>query len=178
MWNKYKNINLSFHTPDSDRVHEDGSKVANGGMVDCRVNATEKAPSLICDGDLAFNKPTTTQIFGCTQGGDSTFNIVNSTDKTQSNIVPWLCAAFQRSTLLLPGGNIQPPANITADQYYKANITNHFARIVHQYEQQGMGYAFAYDDTNPGEGLDNASTNAAGVIMTPNPKKLYVTVGI
>lgn len=182
MWNKYKNVDLSFNTQDSDPVHGGGKKVTNGSVVNCRVahGRPKGEPLLTCDGEggqIKFSKPTTTQIFGCTQGDASTFTIANSNDKTQSEIVPRLCAAFHRSTLLLPGGNIQPPANFTADQYYKANITDHFARIVHQYEQEGMGYAFAYDDTNSGEGPDNASTNAAGVIMMSNPEMLFITVG-
>lgn len=92
--------------------------------------------------------------------------------------MPRLCAAFQRSTLLLEGGEQQPNANVSAANYYQVKTTNHYARVIHEHEVEGMGYAFSYDDTNPvGSGLDNATANAAGLIKDSSPDLLYVVIG-
>lgn len=177
VWDKYQSMNLTINTQDSDPTTGEGSPVEVGSMVSCSVSGSV----LSChegSNRYQFAKPTTTQIFGCTQDEGSPFIVDGGVDNTQAEIVPRLCAAFHRSTLLLPGGHIQPPANITADSYYSGKVTNHYARIVHKYQKEGMGYAFAYDDANPtAPGLDNATANAAGVIKEKNPEWMYVTVG-
>lgn len=129
-----------------------------------------------------FTKPTSLQIFGCTQDQDSPFVVSGAVngDLTQAEIVPRLCAALHRGTLLLPGGQVQPGWNLTAREYYtNATGCNHYARVVHEYEEGGMGYAFAYDDANPlwEEGLDDATANAAGSIQEASPMLFYITVG-
>ncbi|RWA06910.1 hypothetical protein EKO27_g8203 [Xylaria grammica] len=71
--------------------------------------------------------------------------------------------------LLLPGGNVQP--SLGAASYYTVSPTSHYSRVVHQYEVNGIGYAFSYDDVNPdGE-------NASGTVAGDNPTLLKVTVG-
>ena len=81
-----------------------------------------------------------------------------------------LCAAFNRGTLLLSGGHIQP--GLGATSYYTVMPSNWYSKFVHQHETDGKGYAFPYDDVNPNVGIDQA-----GVVAGPNPKLLTVTVG-
>lgn len=177
VWDRYRHMNLTMNTQDSNPANDTGFPVGLGSMVNCSVTGDV----LRChEGSVQYQfvKPTTTQIFGCTQDQDSPFLVGGGVDRTQAEIVPRLCAAFHRSTLLLPGGSTQPPVNITADSYYSDNVTNHYARIVHKHQKEGMGYAFAYDDANPsGPGLDNATANAAGLIKSTNPEWFLVTVG-
>ncbi|OAA48806.1 hypothetical protein ISF_09472 [Cordyceps fumosorosea ARSEF 2679] len=80
-----------------------------------------------------------------------------------------ICAALIRSTLLLPDGDVQPgPA---AGEYYKTDPTDHYSRLVHEREMDGRGYAFPYDDVNPG------NENASGTVSSGSPKTLTVYVG-
>lgn len=84
--------------------------------------------------------------------------------------MPRLCAAFNRSTLTVSGGNVQPGVGV--ESYYTANPTNWYSAIVHQHEVDGKGYAFAYDDVNP-----DGDINQSGVVADANPTVLTVTVG-
>ncbi|KUI61844.1 Glucan endo-1,3-beta-glucosidase [Cytospora mali] len=200
VWEHYNKTNLTIYTQDSNSQAtssndlEKGSKVPLGEHVSCRVDDDERLHCYNPTSGKSYNfqKPTTKEIFGCVQDG-KTFQVKsdNTKDWTQPEIVPRLCAAFHRSTLLRDGGNIQPYSNgnnTAADyycnndpnnQYCVDNITNHYARVVHDHEIEGMGYAFAYDDTNPiGKGLTNASANAAGLISDPNPASITITVGL
>lgn len=198
VWDHYNKTNLTIYTQDSNPQATNvsgphkGNKTALGEYVTCRVDDTEmlNCYNPTSGKSYAFLKPTTKEIFGCIQDGN-TFQVFfdGTSDWIQPEIVPRLCAAFHRSTLLRPGGDSQPYLNgtNTADDYYcqnddmnlycTNNITNHYARIVHEYEVEGMGYAFAYDDTNPiADDLDNASANAAGVISDPSPALILITV--
>ncbi|KAL1854395.1 hypothetical protein Daus18300_011494 [Diaporthe australafricana] len=187
VWEKYKDNDLTINTQYRDNI-----KVANGREVVCNVNSEDQL--LHCSSkDISsseqetfkFRKPTTFEIMGCIQssptqtpnGTDpgSPFTVKDSINKTQALIVPRLCAAFTRSTLLLEGGNVFPNENITADLYYGGNTTNHYSRIVHARLVDGIGYSFAYDDTNP-SGSDNRTTNAGGVIQDPDPTLMLVRV--
>lgn len=199
VWERYNKMNLTIQTQDSNSQAtnandaDKGIKSSPGNQVSCRVGDDKilHCYNPASGKSYVFPKPTTKEIFGCTQDGN-TFQVMpdNTADWTQAEIVPRLCAAFHRSTLLRDGGNIQPYVNgtNTAEDYYCNNdatnqsciggTTNHYARIVHEYETEGMGYAFAYDDTNPiAEGLNNASANAAGLISDPNPASVVITVG-
>lgn len=194
VWDRYRRANLTMNTQDSDPADGTGRPVALGSAVSCSVGSGDDDDVLICSHEgpgpggssasaqpyYRFAKPTSAQIFGCTQDQDSPFLVAGGgVDRTQAEIVPRLCAAFQRSTLLLPGGDVQPPVDVTAaSYYYTGNVTNHYARLVHEHQGEGMGYAFAYDDANPsGPGLDNATANAAGLIKSTDPECLEVTVG-
>ncbi|KAF3761249.1 family 64 glycoside hydrolase [Cryphonectria parasitica EP155] len=179
VWETFTTVDLRIDTQDSSSSDPDGLSVENSTVVTCNISADEQ---LVCrrgNNDYIFGKPTTVQVFGCTQELGSPFHVNGSNiDRTQAEIVPRLCAAFQRSTLLIFHGQLQPNANVTAEQYYKVKHTNHYARLVHENQYGGMGYAFPYDDTNPtGSDLDNATANAAGVIRDSNPKLLYLVVG-
>ncbi|PTB41683.1 uncharacterized protein TrAFT101_009710 [Trichoderma asperellum] len=151
VWNQYTNNPLTINTQSS-------------GNVNCQVSGG----TLNCSGDnRGYAKPSAADIWGCNsgpfaiQGGDNAIHVA---------VVPRLCAAFVRSTLLIAGGNIQP--GVSASQYYTVSPTNHYSRLVHQYEVDGRGYAFPYDDVNP-----DGNENASGVLSSGSPDTLTVSVG-
>ncbi|MDI1493308.1 MAG: hypothetical protein OHK93_005096 [Ramalina farinacea] len=114
---------------------------------------------------LTFAKPSTADIFSCSTGP---FAASSSIEK--GALVARLAAAFNRSTLLLGGGEI--PGGAGEEGYYGAPVTNHYARIVHSVEVGGRGYAFPFDDVTPTGGQDQS-----GAVMDGNPGVLTVTVG-
>lgn len=151
VWTKYGGEDLTINTQ------------TDAGNVACRVADDQ----LTCAGDnRAYPKPTLGDIYGCNSGP---FAIIDSDNDVHRAVVPRLCAAFYRSTLLIDGGNTQPGPS--ADTYYTNNPTSHYGRVVHTYEQDGLGYAFSYDDVNP-EG-----ENAAGTVAGASPTLLRVTAG-
>ncbi|KAI1113248.1 glycoside hydrolase family 64 protein [Nemania sp. NC0429] len=151
VWSQYTNQDLIINTQ------------AAAGNVACRASGNQ----LTCAGDnRAYPKPTTADIWGCNSGP---FAIIPSDNDVHRAVVPRLCAAFTRSTLLLAGGNVQP--SLGTNSYYTVSPTSHYSRIVHKYETNGLGYAFSYDDVNPN------GQNAAGVVAGANPTNLKITVG-
>jgi hypothetical protein len=84
-------------------------------------------------------------------------------------VVPRLCAAFNRATLLSDSGNQQP--GVGSVTYYTQSPNNHYSRIIHQWEMDGRGYAFSYDDVNP------AGQNEAGAVWGPSPTLLEIGIG-
>lgn len=110
----------------------------------------------------SFARPTSADIFSCSTGPFA----VNSTE--MGALAARLSAAFNRSTLLIdstqPGG--------TLADYYQNPITNHYSRIVHAANLDGLGYAFPYDDVTPDGGADQS-----GAVNDPNPSLLTVTIG-
>ncbi|KAJ3463737.1 hypothetical protein MRS44_008523 [Fusarium solani] len=150
VWKKYSTQPLTINTQ------------TEAGSVSCRVSGEE----LVCDGDnRGYARPNTKDIWGCNSGP---FAIIEGDNAIHTAVVPRLCAAFVRSTLLVDGGDVQP--SLGADSYYKNDPTNHYSRIVHSYEVDGRGYAFPYDDVNP-DGNENASGVVSG---TPNTLTIYV----
>ncbi|EGU76618.1 hypothetical protein FOXB_12871, partial [Fusarium oxysporum f. sp. conglutinans Fo5176] len=136
VWNRYTAQDLTINTQTS------------AGRVKCRVSGDQ----LLCEGsDRGFAKPTGKDIWGCNSGP---FSISEGDTPVHAAVVPRICAAFVRSTLLLDGGNDQP--SLGQSSYYTVSPTNHYSRIVHSYEVDGRGYAFPYDDVNP-DGNENAS---------------------
>jgi hypothetical protein len=152
VWSQYSSSPLTVNTQ------------AGAGNVSCTVSGD----TMNCDGDnRGYGKPTAGDIFGCNSGP---FTVLSGDNDVHAAVVPRLCAAFDRSTLLLPGGNVQP--SLPASSYYTTSPTNWYSAIVHKYEVNGQGYAFPYDDVNP-DGVPNAS----GVVTDPNPQLLTITVG-
>ncbi|KAI0968617.1 glycoside hydrolase family 64 protein [Xylaria arbuscula] len=151
VWSQYTNNDLTINTQ------------TGAGNVACRVSGDQ----LSCAGDnRAYPKPVIADIWGCNSGP---FAIIGSDNDVHRAVVPRLCAAFDRSTLLINGGNLQP--SLSATSYYTVSPTNHYSRIIHNYETNGLGYAFSYDDVNPdGE-------NVAGEISGSGVSNLKVTVG-
>ncbi|KAI0162229.1 glycoside hydrolase family 64 protein [Xylariaceae sp. FL1272] len=151
VWSQYTSQDLIVNTQ------------TDAGNVACRASGNQ----MTCAGDnRAYPKPTSADIFGCNSGP---FAIIDSDNGVHRAVVPRLCAAFERSTLLLAGGNLQP--SLPASSYYTVSPTNHYARLVHQYETNSIGYAFSYDDVNP------AGANVAGELAGVNPTNLKFTVG-
>lgn len=134
------------------------------GNVSCKVSGE----TLVCSGDnVNYAKPSTADIFGCNTGP---FVTSTSDTKVHQATVPRLCAAFNRATFLLDGGNIQP--SLPASKYYTVSPTNWYSKIVHKYEVDGKGYAFSYDDINPSDG-----ENASGTVSSASPKDIVITIG-
>ncbi|KAI1768400.1 glycoside hydrolase family 64 protein [Hypoxylon sp. FL1150] len=151
VWTQYTNEDLTIDTQ------------TDAGEVACRVSGDE----LTCAGDnRAYAKPTIIDIFGCNSGP---FGSQSTDNAVHLAVIPRLCAAFYRTTLLLDGGNVQPSLN--SSYYYTENPTSHYSRLVHKYETDGKGYAFSFDDVNP------AGENEAGVVSGLNPTVMELTVG-
>ncbi|KAI0116183.1 glycoside hydrolase family 64 protein [Hypoxylon sp. NC0597] len=151
VWEKYANEDLTIDTQ------------AAAGKVACRTSGNQ----LTCDGDnRGYPKPTVIDIWGCNSGP---FSIQGTDNDVHRAVVPRLCAAFYRTTLLIDGGNVQPGPS--RDSYYTNSPTSHYSRIVHKYETDGKGYAFSYDDVNPG------GENEAGVVAGLSPQTLQLEVG-
>ncbi|KAI8631497.1 glycoside hydrolase family 64 protein [Xylariaceae sp. FL1651] len=151
VWSKYTNEDLIIDTQ------------SDAGNVACRVSGN----TMTCNGDnRGYPKPTIADIYGCNSGP---FTVISGDNAVHAAVVPRLCAAFERSTLLLDGGNVQP--SLPSSSYYTANPTSHYARIVHNYEQDALGYAFSYDDVNAN------GENAAGTVAGSGPTILRVTAG-
>jgi hypothetical protein len=93
------------------------------------------------DNGVPFTKPSAVDIFGCASGP-----LYNSGADARGAVAARLAAAINRSSLLVSGGDNQPDG-VTPSQYYQDSITNHYARLVHQYAS--IGYAFPYDDVGP-----------------------------
>ncbi|KAI5367218.1 Putative beta-1,3-glucanase, Osmotin/thaumatin-like superfamily, glucan endo-1,3-beta-glucosidase [Septoria linicola] len=150
VWDRYRTRTLTVDT-------QTGS-----GRVNCRVNGD----FLSCDGDnRAYAKPSTADIFGCNSGP---FAIQGSDNGVHRAVVPRLCAAFNRGTMLKSA--LQPgPA---ASTYYQNARNNWYSSIVHRNQPDGRGYAFSYDDVNPTGGVDQSGTLADG-----SPQLLSIFVG-
>ncbi|RYC79690.1 hypothetical protein BFJ63_vAg17426 [Fusarium oxysporum f. sp. narcissi] len=152
VWKRYTAQDLTINTQTS------------AGRVKCRVSGDQ----LLCEGsDRGFAKPTGKDIWGCNSGP---FAISEGDTPVHAAVVPRICAAFVRSTLLLDGGNNQP--SLGQSLYYTVSPTNHYSRIVHSYEVDGRGYAFPYDDVNP-----DGNEDASGVVSSDNVQSLTVYVG-
>ncbi|KAI9163828.1 Glucan endo-1,3-beta-glucosidase [Paramyrothecium foliicola] len=146
VWEHYKTNTLVLNTQ------------MEAGDINCRVNGD----LLECDGDnRGYAKPTHRDIWGCDSGP---FGKLPEDNGIHLAVIPRLCAAFTRSTLLIEGGDRQPSLDST--HYYGVDPTHHYSRIVHKYEVDGKGYSFAYDDVNP-DGNENASgTVSSGAVDT------------
>ena len=131
------------------------------------VTCTVTDGTLNCEGDnRGYAQPSAGDIFGCNSGP---FAIEASDNDVHRAVVPRLCAAFDRTTLLVSGGNVQP--GVSSSEYYTTSPTNYYSKFVHQYEVNDLGYAFAYDDVNP------AGENQAGVVTDSSPQRLTIIVG-
>ncbi|MEU2878528.1 beta-1,3-glucanase family protein [Streptomyces sp. NPDC007070] len=113
---------------------------------------------------VPFTKPSAADIFGCASGP-----LYNSGADARSAVAARLAAALNRSSLLVSGGENQPNG-VTPAQYYKESVTNHYARLVHQYAT--IGYAFPYDDVGP-----TGSAPVDGHLQDPVPTSWTITLG-
>lgn len=152
VWSRYTTETLTVNTQ------------SPAGHVECKVSNDV----LICNGDnRPYAKPSSTDIFGCNSGP---FGILETDNGVHRAVVPRLCAAFNRGTLLMDGGHFQP--GLQAHSYYQASPVNWYSAFIHQEEVDGKGYAFSYDDVNPDGDVDQS-----GVVAASNPALLTVIVG-
>ncbi|KAK7985497.1 glucanase B [Apiospora saccharicola] len=87
VWKKYSSHDLYIDTQ------------SWAGLVRCMVDANEE---MVCDGDnRAYARPNTADIWGCNTGP---FSIREHDNYIHRLIVPRLCAAFSRTTLLMDKG--------------------------------------------------------------------------
>ena len=137
---------------------------SSAGNVSCTVSNNS---TLTCDGDnRGYAPPTSQDIFTCNTGA---FSILESDNDVHRAVVPRLCAAINRSTLLLDGGGVTP--ELDEESYYTVSPTNYYSKFVHQYEAGGIGYAFSYDDVAPDGGI-----NQSGLLVSTSPTLLGVMV--
>ncbi|KAJ5259407.1 hypothetical protein N7478_012388 [Penicillium angulare] len=129
------------------------------------LTCTGDGTTLTCENDeIPYQKPTIGDIFGCNSGP-----FANTGSDTHKANLARLCAAFNRGSFFVDGGNVQPGPS--SAEYYTTSPANFYSAIVHKYEVDGKGYAFPYDDVNP------ADENASGTVAAANPLSLAVTVG-
>ncbi|CAD6445953.1 93b36166-6870-4642-8744-10fa85390baf-CDS [Sclerotinia trifoliorum] len=151
VWSKYASTPLIVNTQ------------ASWGDV---LGLTSNLTSLSFSSIGSFTKPSAADIFGGASGAFAAQP--NNTDQLL-NIGARLDAALNRSTLLIDSFQ---PNNEVVSTYYKNAITNHYARIVHAANVDGLGYCFPYDDVTPDGGV-----NQCGAINDSSPSSLIVTVG-
>ncbi|KAJ4374944.1 hypothetical protein N0V83_002022 [Neocucurbitaria cava] len=146
VWQKYKDQTLLVNTAAAGKLkgHVEDGKLKIGGET--------------------FAKPSTADIFSNNSGP-----FLNQGSDQRKAIIPLLCAGFIRSTLLSDHETPDPDGR---QDYYKAKVTDYYAKIVHNVLPDGKGYAFAYDDVKP-EGAKDQS----GRVQASNPDNLIVTVG-
>ncbi|KAL1633438.1 hypothetical protein SLS58_011069 [Diplodia intermedia] len=146
VWQKYQDATLLVRTGASTTLR---GHVENG---------------VLTVGGESFAKPSTAAVFDNASGPFDT----NGASQQRKNIIPPLCADFNRSTLL---ENRETPDPDGRKDYYRNAVTNHYAKIVHATTADGKGYAFPYDDVTPVGGKDQS-----GLVQSTDPQTLTVTV--
>jgi Beta-1,3-glucanase/Putative Ig domain len=147
VWSKYQSSSLTIDTQ------------ASWGSVTGQVSGGV----LNFPGLVSYAQPAAADIFSCSTGP-----FANTAGEIGA-VSARLCAAFNRTTLLVDSD--QPDGESTAN-YYKNSITNHYARIVHAANTDGLGYAFPYDDVAPASGA-----NQSGYVSSGSPALWTITVG-
>lgn len=146
VWEKYSRAPLAVDTQ------------AQWGRVEAKVVNGE----LEFPGIGKFGKPSSADIFSCSTGP------FTSNAGALGPLTARISAAFNRSTLLI---NDVHPINERVENYYKEKITNHYARLVHEANIDGRGYAFPYDDVSAPGAIDQSG------FVNGNPKAFKVTIG-
>ena len=149
VWSNYKNQPLSVDTQ------------AQWGVVTGQVDSSTNLMTF--NGVGTYAQPAASDIFSCSTGP-----FANTSNIELDAITARLSAGFDRSTLLI--NEVQPSGSPSS--YYQNAITNHYARIVHAANLDGLGYAFPYDDVTPTGGQ-----NQSGALQSGNPQLLTVAVG-
>nr|WP_158891031.1 glycoside hydrolase family 64 protein [Amycolatopsis anabasis] len=111
----------------------------------------------------SFGKPVTADVWSCDSGP---FAIRDGDSDARKSIIPRLAAALNRTTLL---DNPNQPTGEDPAKFYRNDVTNHYARIVHAKLPDNRGYAFPYDDVSPGPDF-------SGAVQAGDPEVLTVTV--
>ena len=125
------------------------------------VSGTVQHGALVVSSE-SFPMPSTHDIFNASAGPFAT-----GADTKRNAIIPRINAELNRATLL-DTDKIPAPSG----DYYKNKICNHYARVVHETNIDGRGYAHPYDDVAPSGGKDSS-----GFVNDGKPAKLVVTIG-
>lgn len=148
VWDKYRATDL--------RVDLQGGRGVRVGRV--------SGDTLTFEGGHTFTKPSSKDVFTCDHG-PFTNNPNDSDDKKA--LLARLAAGFNRSIML---SHPSQPNGRTAADYYRGDVTNHWARVVHA--NSPIGYAFPYDDVRP-----DGQPDVSGAAHDGNPRRFTVSVG-
>ncbi|MFD0416407.1 glycoside hydrolase family 64 protein [Streptomyces sp. NPDC127108] len=148
VWDKYRSTDL--------RIDLQGGRGVRVGRV--------SGDTLTFEGGHTFAKPSSKDIFTCNHG-PFTNNPNDSDDK--KGLLARLAAGFNRSIMLT---HPSQPNGTTSGDYYRGDVTNHWARVVHA--NSPIGYAFPYDDVRP-----DGQPDVSGAAHDGNPRRFTVSVG-
>ncbi len=149
VWSHYSSSTLTV-TPFS---HEPDTKYygrVSGDVMDF----TDAAGNVV----TSFQKPDSDSVFGCYKHLDA------PNDQVRGPISRTLCAGFNRTTLLT--NSEQPDPDNSG--FYADDVTNHYARLIHEQMEDGKAYAFAFDDVGAHESLVHDG-NPSEAFMTFDP---------
>lgn len=136
-------------------------KTGSGGSITCYTDPQSKM--LHCDGVASVHfEPTAAEIFTC----------MGPFRQGSIDVMQMICAAYNRGTLLLDGGSVQP--SLGRASYYTSPVHNAYARAVHGQLANSQGYAFAKDDIEA-----RPEDAQAGLVCTTgnDMKELRVFIG-
>ncbi|PNS21180.1 hypothetical protein CAC42_3518 [Sphaceloma murrayae] len=153
VWNRYRDEALEIDTQGLGIV---SCQVADDALV-CADTGGSDAKS--------YPRPTSQDIWGC---HTNTFDRSGVTP-LQNAVIPRLCAAFHRGTLLLAEGNKQP----TDQRLFYTDVTrplNWYCKAVKANESDKRGYCFPYDDVfaqgQETAGVVSSADTGAGLTVT------------
>ncbi|GHC74105.1 glycoside hydrolase family 64 protein [Streptomyces flavofungini] len=148
VWDKYRATDL--------RIDLQGGRGVRVGRV--------SGDTLTFEGGHTFAKPSSKDIFTCNHGPFA--NNPNDPDD-KKGLLARLAAGFNRSIMLT---HPSQPNGTTSGDYYRGDVTNHWARVVHA--NSPIGYAFPYDDVRP-----DGQPDVSGAAHDGNPRRFTVSVG-
>ncbi|MFJ1656661.1 glycoside hydrolase family 64 protein [Streptomyces sp. NPDC088337] len=147
VWQKYAGTTLTV-TPFGDQPDIRYYGRVSGDVM----NFTDASGAVV----TSFQKPDADSVFGCHKLLDA------PNDTVRGPISRTLCAAFNRSTLLV--NSEQPDAS--AANFYQDAVTNHYARAIHDRMADSKAYAFAFDDVG----------NQESLVHDGDPQQAYLTL--
>lgn len=154
-WSGYVNEVWEHYRANDLRIDLQGGR----GVLTGRV----QGDNLVFNDGSTFTKPDDRDIFTCNHGPFA--NVPTDSDAKKAALAR-LAAAFNRSTV---HNHPDQPNGAPVADFYAHDITNHYARAVH--DNSPIGYAFPYDDVTP-DGVPDQS----GVAFDGNPTRLTLTV--
>lgn len=162
VWSHYASGGLKIDTQAQWGVVS--ARIANNALIVSDTSASSGSGSQKpIGGGPTFSRPSTADIFSCSTGPFAT-----GSNALANTLIPRIAAAFNRSTLLKTD-QLPAPQNT----YYQEAITNHYSRVVHEWNYDGRGYAFPYDDVQPSSG----GIEQSGEVHAGDPKVWTVSVG-
>nr|WP_223290975.1 glycoside hydrolase family 64 protein [Streptomyces avicenniae] len=149
VWEHYRSATLTVTPFSHDPATQYSGRVTGDVM-----NFTDGSGAVV----TSFQKPDSDSVFGCHKLLDAPNDLV------RGPISRTLCAGFNRTTLLT---NPQQPDADPAS-FYQDDVTNEYARLVHEQMEDGKAYAFAFDDVTAQESLVHDG-NPTEAFMTFDP---------